>query len=473
MNATGTGTVYGLRDPRDSTTRYVGETTRTLPTRLSGHLSGGHSLRVRAWIKELRNAGLKPEIYPIREGVPARELLAVEREEITRIIFAGGTLLNDHGTGHGHKLIRERQHAEQVAAEREAWRQLAGIAMEALGGPIPPPRNQHFDIPNECWEVMSKIPPGHKTWEEDPRIRQASYCEREYVGKQLRAHAYGVWGELPDLGDSIFAERLELELSIASSVGHVNREDASRHLALIPWYVVAVHPWWHLADLGGLAEDDAAFIVWAGRNIPTRKALGFLGSTFAGALAHTSKVCRPPHESPRAIGPGHRLATVAAAYSGITPPEAVQDAVKTVLGKYAEHHMLTQPMADLFLLLDPRALDSVYGKDIASEIDRDLGLPAGTSGCVLRTLVERTGPPQDRDIRHAAARSAQAFPVRPLPDYGWGWVGPNVPVARMISASVVRAGLAKPAEMSPKRYVAEVCALWTPQPVPTELRESA
>jgi hypothetical protein len=44
-----TGTVYGLIDPRDKQTRYVGQTVQSLATRLGGHYGGGRtSPRVRA-----------------------------------------------------------------------------------------------------------------------------------------------------------------------------------------------------------------------------------------------------------------------------------------------------------------------------------------------------------------------------------------------------------------------------------------
>ena len=76
MNPDATGTVYGLRDPRDGVTRYIGATTKTLTARLSGHLGGKAAPRVRAWVAELRAAGLRPETYAIKEGVPADELLA-------------------------------------------------------------------------------------------------------------------------------------------------------------------------------------------------------------------------------------------------------------------------------------------------------------------------------------------------------------------------------------------------------------
>lgn len=67
---TATGTVYALIDPRDGKPRYIGQTKRPLAERLSGHLGSTRTQpRVRAWVAELRAAGLRPRIIPLREGV--------------------------------------------------------------------------------------------------------------------------------------------------------------------------------------------------------------------------------------------------------------------------------------------------------------------------------------------------------------------------------------------------------------------
>ena len=272
-----------------------------------------------------------------------------------------------------------------------------------------------------------------------------------------------------DLGDRIFTDRLEDELCSVVDFPHATREDASRHATLIIWFVVAAYPWWHLAERVGLADDDASFIAWAGRHSATRKALSFLAGLKDGMLARMSEGYDPPRE----IGPGHQLAAVAAAYSDNPPPGPYNVAMilHSVLQRHADDHMLTQPMMALLLRLNPNALDSVFGKDITANLDRDLGLAPGTSGRVLQELVKRH-PCRDPFIQRAADRSTHTFPLTALPDYA-KWSGPQVPVARTISASLVRAGLAKPEKVPPTKYIAEVCALWTPQPVPIQLRRSA
>jgi hypothetical protein len=88
-----TGTVYVLLDPRGDTIRYVGQTTRPLPQRLSGHLSS-RGTPMAAWVADLRGLGLRPGIRSIVEDVPEMDLLNVEQAEIMDHIRAGWPLLN-------------------------------------------------------------------------------------------------------------------------------------------------------------------------------------------------------------------------------------------------------------------------------------------------------------------------------------------------------------------------------------------
>ncbi len=109
-----TGTVYALLDPRDDVPRYIGATTQTLEQRLKGHL-GTPSKKVRPWIEELRAAGLSPRPVPLHEGVQVGDLLAIENEEITRILAVGGTLLNEQSTARGRELNQQRKYAERTS----------------------------------------------------------------------------------------------------------------------------------------------------------------------------------------------------------------------------------------------------------------------------------------------------------------------------------------------------------------------
>jgi hypothetical protein len=412
---TATGTVYALVDPRDDEIRYIGQTTRTLPQRLKGHLSRP-AWRVEKWIAELRTADLGPQIVALRENVPAGELLTAEREEITRILAAGGELLNDHGRTEGCELNSRRLKAERTAA----WGELANLALATLGGPLPPGEVPATEIPDR-----------------------------------------GTWGELRRLGGSAFKEYIDRNLSIAAEVDCANGEDRSRLLSLAAWYAVAAYPWRSLASIGGLPLDDASFIAWAGQDAETREALEFLAAHGDGTLAKLSIGWHSPFRPQRE--PGDLLGVVAAAYSGVTPSASIRRDVIEVLCKFADDHELTQPMADLLMRLDPGALDSVFGKDVAARLDVDLGLVAGTSGRVIRALLDRMAPVNDPRLRRVADRAAQALPVTALPDYRGWWSGPSIPAARVISASLVRAGLAEPDDMTTEEYLSYVRDLWAPQ----------
>lgn len=54
--------IYALVDPRDRRVRYVGCTAKPLADRLYGHVHGHTSLRLVAWLRELRAAGLLPRL---------------------------------------------------------------------------------------------------------------------------------------------------------------------------------------------------------------------------------------------------------------------------------------------------------------------------------------------------------------------------------------------------------------------------
>jgi hypothetical protein len=267
------------------------------------------------------------------------------------------------------------------------------------------------------------------------------------------------WSTVRGTGSDSFDHCLERNTRAVLNARCDRREDASRFVALAVWYTVAMHPWRHLAELAGLPLDDASFTAWAARDDEVREALAFLAGCGDWVLDRLSirEHC-PQHEK----APGRLLGAVAAAYSGTESPEIVRSDLATTLGDLAGDHMLTQPMADLFLQLNPRALDSVFGRDIAAEIDCDLGLPPGTSGQVLRALGGKVGH-INGPVRRAIDRSTGALQAVALPDYG-GWSGPSVLTARVVSGSLVRAGLAAPERLTAEEYLTEIRDLWTPRP---------
>lgn len=479
MTTTATGTIYGLVDPRDGQTRYVGQTKRTLPARLRGHYSKPTSPRVKLWLDELLAAGLKPHPVPIREGIPAAELAAAEREEITRIMVTGGSLLNELSTAQGRELLRQRHEMERKAAEQAAWAELGGVALATLGGPLPPGDLHEVKIPVKAFSFMWKIRPGHRERidsllsmpphysDQSEECRAARHRlwntlrrEQEEATEALWHCMQGNWGELRRAGGDSIGEPMRLNALTIAEMPCTSPAQVSRRLALTVWYMAAVSPWRHLAELGGVPLDDASFIGWAGGDRGVREALEFLADMDDGMLDRLSR----PWWLDYRPGPGHFLGAVAAAYSGIMPSQVVRNSITEILRELADDHQLTRPMADLLVRLDPDCVDSVFGKDVAAEMDRDLSLPPGTAGRVLREFVERGERRYihlDPEVRRVADRSAQELPVTAVPDFA-GWHGPRIPAGRIIGASLVRAGLAVPEGLSPEEYAANARALWTP-----------
>lgn len=96
------GLIYVLIDPRDLRIRYVGQTTIPLAERLRLHVSK-QSLEKDAksatWLRELRAAGLRPEILPVAAGRDAAHLDALEVAFVQHLLSLGCELMNTHGGG--------------------------------------------------------------------------------------------------------------------------------------------------------------------------------------------------------------------------------------------------------------------------------------------------------------------------------------------------------------------------------------
>jgi len=309
MTKTATGTVYGLIDPRNGKLRYIGQTKQRPATRVRGK----YAPRVVAWLAEMRGAGVRPSIVVLRENVPAAGLLAAEREEIARVLLAGGELLNELSTADARELIRQRDEVERAAAEQAAWRELAGVALDMLGGPLPPGDLAEIEIPEASWAYMSRVDRGHRErmntlihsdW---PLWRDLS-LEQEEATRKLQWCVRGAFGDATGTGGDRFVGDLDHNVSAIAVTPHSTRAEVSCHLALMVWYMTAVHPWRHLAELGGMAPDDASFIAWAGQDPGVRDALEFLAARGENALRNI------PHRyySQWEKGPGHTLGAVAA-----------------------------------------------------------------------------------------------------------------------------------------------------------------
>ena len=344
---TATGTVYGLVDPRDGRIRYIGQTKRPLTVRLGA----GYAPRVRAWMAEVRETGMTPLIVAVRENVPADDLLATEAEEITRIIAAGGTLLNEQVTALGRSLLSKRRKAERESALRAAWAEVADAAIAVLGGPLAPGELPLVEFPEASWLYISTGGPARMEhadslfrsadWRAIPSehyaLQRAAKLEWADAGDRLWGRVQDAWGDVRGIGGDGFDRCIERNTRAVLGARCARREDASRFLALAAWYTVAVHPWRHLAELAGLPLDDASFIAWAGHEDEVRDALTFLAGRGDGML---EKLSVGEHCPQLWREPGRLLGAVAVAYSGTRPAEIIRPDIKTTLGELADDHML-------------------------------------------------------------------------------------------------------------------------------------
>lgn len=102
------GTIYGLVDPRDGRLRYVGQTIKSVPRRLFGHLLDyDKPTRKGRWIAELKSLGLNPQIVAIGT-YPIREVDAQEIALISVVRASGADLLNISAGGGGPRRRRRR-----------------------------------------------------------------------------------------------------------------------------------------------------------------------------------------------------------------------------------------------------------------------------------------------------------------------------------------------------------------------------
>lgn len=114
------GVIYGLYDPRTHRLRYVGQTTKSLAIRLTGHLCPS-SLRqkshVYAWLRKLIRLGLRPSIQLLSEADNQTELDNLEIRLIAEARARGEDLTNisNGGSGSaGHTVSTETR--EKIAA---------------------------------------------------------------------------------------------------------------------------------------------------------------------------------------------------------------------------------------------------------------------------------------------------------------------------------------------------------------------
>lgn len=457
------GVLYALVDPRDQAVRYVGQTTRPLAVRLAGHLTNP-APRVGTWLRELNEHGVLPDIVPLQESVPAASLAAVERAEITRRLLNGDELLNEQGTAEARAVLWERRVAAEAEQERADWMRMAEIAREALGGPLSPGDLPLLSTPAEALvahravlalAATPELPrrPGDDNW-----MSKATHLmiARGRAKDELWNRIRGAWGHLRGRAGKSFD--FHLEAAVTSAVGEPWSDDADidRYITLIPWGMIAVAPWASIAARGGMRIDSPEFIDWVSDDAEVRDALELLLIEAGDRLGRLDVL----DEHDREVRPSMMLAVMTAAHCGIELPDSMKTEARRLLLSLARDKQLTEPMARLLAALDPKAMDSAYGPNLAAEIDARLAVAPGTARRVLVALLEDPRSGHLGKLSDIVTRAEKAIPTVPAPDYHtWTWdIGPMVQAA---TANFVAAGLMPaPRGLTEESFLEETHSLW-------------
>lgn len=440
-----TGTVYALIDPRDDVTRYIGQTTRALPVRLAGHIASP-APNVAVWIAELKAVGHKPVIAPVHENVPADDLLRMERKEITRRLVQGEPLLNGTATADARKELERAENEERAARSRAAWKDAAHRTRASLGGPLPPGNIPDAPFPDTVWQHMPGL------WQAEDTLEEAEASTGDRFDDdlwQLKNKVMDAGGRLQgQLWDAVWAgwasvrgrdQQLDkqLEATVKAAVGTrcASTQDATRLVTLTPWYLIAVRPWAALAKRAELSLDIDDFVRWVTDRPEVEDALRFL----VRHRPHLLETLAEGEHYNNRLNPSVHLVAAAAAHAPFDLAPELTEIVTRALRDVARDQMLTPQMADLLARLDPRALDDVFGKDVAAAADAALGLPAGTAASVIGHLLEHSRSSYGV-LDRAFARAAKKLPSTPYPDYST-WTGPGVALTQVVAESLYASGL--------------------------------
>lgn len=455
MTEAATGTIYALIDPRTETVRYVGQTTKPIEVRLAGHLAAPAPL-VKGWIEELAVEGRRPEITPIREDVPAAELDLAEREEITSHA-ASGDLLNvaSNVVGNAKRRKASREEAKRREAEEKAmdlswrqasWRLVADQVQAAVGGPISPSDVPVRRIPEAVWETYQSyreaegwlarhssggylLVPGVGLTAADGSPEEV--CEREEIRRLkqrcedglenfMRAfsRSFCAVDDGERYGDGIFGQGDD-----AYRVAFTDPSHMARYLSLIPWAARSLDPWVALADAAGIDSRDAAFAEWVSADPDTRAAVklfqdagtpGYLGRRYDRWDTDIASFA---------------LALGAAHIPGFVIPELLRTDLREKLIKVAKDRQATGGMCKLLQEIDPKALDTVYGKDRLAIADVELGLPVGLAAQVIAKVFGTDHRDPDSEIGKLLQRNAGTFHAPAVPGYA-DWSGIHIPAMR-------------------------------------------
>lgn len=348
----------------------------------------------------------------MREKIPKDQLSAAERDEITMRLLAGEDLLNQASSAYARRLLRETAETARQREEQDAWAYIAWAVRDAVGGPLPPGQLQRITVPDKVWQHIEDAGPDFEAYAESVGCGVATFY-REDAQKALWSEARYSWGFLRGESDDLdFVLHGQADMAVERAWR--TRKDLEHYLALIPWALISVKPWCDLARRAGLANTPERFAAWVSDDAQVRQALHRLrGKTLTALLNFRGSAIEN-------IPPDLVLAALGCAHLDIRPPLPIEGRIVDVLLAIAGDRQLTSQMADLLLELRPDALEAVYGKDVAAEIDAGLGLASGTAAAVVAELILKRVQPA-YGLERIRDRATGEFPTVALPYDGlWG-----------------------------------------------------
>ena len=126
--------IYALIDPRDNTPRYIGMT-KNVYFRLERHIKDKKTKDKAAWIAELEQLGMHPELEILEtiEAMSNIDDFASEREKywIDKFLQSGTSLLNVLGTAHNPPSQPRVEKISPSTLFSEAMKQ-AGLTIDQL-----------------------------------------------------------------------------------------------------------------------------------------------------------------------------------------------------------------------------------------------------------------------------------------------------------------------------------------------------
>lgn len=322
--------------------------------------------------------------------------------------------------------------------------------------PFPQEVWQHMPT---LWQAQDAVPEVEEAlqapfdpavWEARGTVRDAEKRLSELLWSRVRAG----WGSVRGRDDKV-DDRLESMVKEIVSIRCSSIEDAARLVTLAPWCLIAVAPWAALAKRAGLSLEVDDFLTWVTDRPEVEDALRLVCCYQPDMLEY---LANREHHNDR-LSPSVHLVAAAAAHTPFDLSDETTHVVASALRDIARDQMLTAGMAELLGRLDPKALDDVFGKDLAGAADASLALPEGTAAAVIQYILDSSYGNYGV-LDRVLARAGKKLPSKPYPNYST-WTGPGVAIIQAVVETLYASGIVTgPEAPSPADAAETARSLW-------------